>query len=168
MCQVFSHFSVFFTLYLLTKTIESLSYWYSMRSYNWELSDEWQYVLVLNSHFSAFENYWVPVIIGIYWRARIGHYIIWVPICLGSTSTCPATLLNKGEFHCKNSPQNITWREGQVRVLFYLPNCHFFGKFTCSLQQGMWLCCTLRNIGNIWEHFIRELMNTFYGKRNTK
>ena len=59
-----------------------------------------------------------------------------------STSTCPATLLNKGEI--RYCPKNLTCRAGQVRVLFSLPHCRFFAEFTCNLQlHGQWLCCTL-------------------------
>ena len=52
--------------------------------------------------------------------------------CRAGTSTCRATLLNKGELHCEDSAQNITCWAGQVRVLFCLPHCHFFAKFTCK------------------------------------
>ena len=45
--------------------------------------------------------------------------------CAASTSTCPTTLLNKVELHCKDSAQNITCGAGQVQVLFRLPDCHF-------------------------------------------
>ena len=46
--------------------------------------------------------------------------------CPVGPSTCPATLVNKGELHCKDSAQNITCWAGQVRVLFCLPDCHFW------------------------------------------
>ena len=45
--------------------------------------------------------------------------------CPVRTSTCPATLLNKGELHCEDPAQNITCRSGKVRVLFYLSHCCF-------------------------------------------
>ena len=52
------------------------------------------------------------------------------------TSTCPTTQLNKGELHC--NAQNITLPK---TLLARLP--FFFAKFTCNLQQGKCLCCTL-------------------------
>ena len=42
--------------------------------------------------------------------------------CPAGTSTCPATLLNKGEIGL--GPKH-TCRAGQVRVLFSLPHCRF-------------------------------------------
>ena len=57
-----------------------------------------------------------------------------------STSTCPTTLLNKGELYGEESAQNITCWAEQVRVLFCLPHCPFC---QIHLQQGKWLCCML-------------------------
>ena len=40
--------------------------------------------------------------------------------CPAGTSTCPATLLNKGEIQCKDFAQNITCRVGLVKGLVLL------------------------------------------------
>ena len=76
--------------------------------------------------------------------------------CPVGTSTCPATLWNKNELHCKDSAQNITWRAGQVKVLFCLP---FLAEFTCNLQQGKRLCCTL-----LWSclHLCAKIVTNIY------
>ena len=47
--------------------------------------------------------------------------------CPINTSTCPATLLNKGESHCDDLKQ-FTCQAGQVRVLFSLPDYHFLSN----------------------------------------
>ena len=49
------------------------------------------------------------------------------------TSTCPATLLNKGELHYEDSVQNITCRAWKVRVLIVLPILQVINK-TASIR----------------------------------
>ena len=49
--------------------------------------------------------------------------------CLAGTSTCPATLLIKG--------QKTTCRVGQFRVLFCLPVCHFLPNSLATGQMIM-------------------------------
>ena len=60
--------------------------------------------------------------------------------CPTDTSTCPATLLNKGDI--LEFSQNITCRAGQVRVLFSLP-LPVFCRIHLQLATGQWLCCML-------------------------
>ena len=60
--------------------------------------------------------------------------------CLAGTSTCPATLLNKGNIeHC---PKHYL-PSGTSQGLLQLAPLPFFAEFTCKLQRGQWLCCTL-------------------------
>ena len=47
------------------------------------------------------------------------------PTPLPGTSTCPATVLNKGKLHCEDNAQNITCGARQIRVLLLLPVCLF-------------------------------------------
>ena len=60
--------------------------------------------------------------------------------CPAGTSICPATLLNKGEIGlCPKHYLLIGASHGLVQ----LAPMPFSAKFTCNLQWGQWLCCTL-------------------------
>ena len=51
----------------------------------------------------------------------------------------PHHSVNKGELHCEESDQSITYQAPQVRVLFCLPNCNFFkpnSLATCNRAGG--------------------------------
>ena len=58
--------------------------------------------------------------------------------CPSGTSTCPATLLNKGELHCEDYGQNVACQAEQVRILFCLPDCRFLPNSlpTCNRASG--------------------------------
>ena len=61
--------------------------------------------------------------------------------CPAGTLTCPATLLHKGEIgHCLPS--------GASQCLVQLAPLLFFAEFTCNLQRGQWLCCTVTGLHN--------------------
>ena len=49
--------------------------------------------------------------------------------CPDDASTCPATVLNKGELHCKDLPKTLLNGQGKLvaRLLY-------FAEFTCNLQ----------------------------------
>ena len=59
--------------------------------------------------------------------------------CPAGTSTCPATLLNKGEIGLY--PKHYL-PSGACQGLIQLAPLPFFAEFTCNLQRGQWLCCT--------------------------
>ena len=63
--------------------------------------------------------------------------------CPVSTSTCPATLLNKDELHYEDSAQNKPCWAGQVRVLFCLPDCRFlpYSLTTCNGASSYFARC---------------------------
>ena len=60
--------------------------------------------------------------------------------CPAGTSTCPATLLNKGEIGL--SPKHCLL-SGASLCLVQLAPLLFFAEFICNLQRGQWLCCML-------------------------
>ena len=64
--------------------------------------------------------------------------------CPAGTSTCPTTLLNKGELHCEDSTQNITFRAGHlVKLLLCLSDCQFLPNSlaTCNRASGYVVHC---------------------------
>ena len=76
--------------------------------------------------------------------------------CPTSTSTCPATLLNKGKIGLCPKHNLPSGASGGLVQLAPLP---LFAKFTCNLQQGQWLCCTLHDILFIFLRFYNCCLN---------
>ena len=70
--------------------------------------------------------------------------------CPASTSTCPATLLNKGEIGL--CPKHYL-PSGASQGLFQLAPLQFFAEFTCNVQRGKWIRCTLSHIWCLWIFF---------------
>ena len=66
--------------------------------------------------------------------------------CPASTSTCPVTLLNKGEIGL--CPKHYL-PSGASQGLVQLAPLPFFAEFTCNLQQGQRLCCCNRASGYV-------------------
>ena len=65
--------------------------------------------------------------------------------CPADTSICPATLLNKVELHCEDSPQNYLAARGKLRSCFA---CQIVVFCQIHLQRGKRLFCMPLNAGH--------------------